>query len=86
MMKIDVYFIVIALNSTVIWSWQGRVHIPSPKVNYILAKGGRIWRELFEGACSFSEVRSFNTYGYVFLITYLFILGMHITTLTFCKH
>ena len=36
MMKIDAYFIVIALNSTVIWSWQGGVHIPSPKLNYIM--------------------------------------------------
>ena len=66
MMKIGVYFILIALNSTVIWTWQRRVHIPSPKLNHIMVKVGRIWRELFEGACSLSEVRSFNTYGYLF--------------------
>ena len=46
MMKNGVYFIVIALNSTVIWAWQRRMDIPSPKLSYIMVKVGRIWREL----------------------------------------
>ena len=66
-MKIDVYFILIALDSTVIWAWQERVHIPSPKVNYIMVKGGRL-----------KESVVFRKYGVLtrtvmFFFNYLFI-------------
>ena len=54
--------------------------IPSPKLNYMLVKVGRILRELPNVACSFLEVQSFNTYG-----CHLFSFNLLIYSIQGCK-